>query len=254
MMKGTNTQMKGKKERIIEVNKILLKRYGIPARESELPDPVDMLIATILSQNTNDNNSYRAFKNLTARFGDYEEILTAKQGVLEKTISTAGLTQQKAAAIKNFIKTIYKEKGKITLDYLRRMGEKEAIEELTRFKGVGVKTASCVLLFALDRNVCPVDTHVNRLANRLGLVKSSAPDKSYFLLNEGFPPEIAHQFHTNLIKLGREICKPQKPACSVCPLEKLCIFEEKNFEQKKTVKKEFMLLDNVRAGKIGENK
>lgn len=241
--------MNSKKERIIEVNKILLKRYGIPEREKELPDPVDMLIATILSQNTNDNNSYRAFMNLTARFASYEEILNVQQRILEKTISTAGLTRQKAAAIKNFITTIHKEKGKITLAYLKEMKEKEAIDELTRFKGVGVKTASCVLLFALDRNVCPVDTHVNRLVNRLGIVKSSAPDKTYFLLNEEFPPRIAHQFHTNLIKLGREICKPRKPACSVCPLEKLCIFEEKNFEQKKIVRKEFMLLDNVRTEK-----
>lgn len=215
---------------------------------------MDMLIATILSQNTNDNNSYRAFKNLTARFSGYEEILTVKQNILEKTISVAGLTKQKASAIKNFIKTIHKEKGKITLDFIKEFSEEKAIDELIRFKGIGVKTASCVLLFALNRNVCPVDTHVHRLVNRLGIVKSSAPDKTYFLLNEEFPPHIAHQFHTNLIKLGREICKPQKPACSMCPLEKLCIFEEKNFVQKKTVRKEFMLLDNVNSGKRAINK
>jgi len=238
--------MKEKIERIREINKCLIKRYGIPPRPEELPAPVDMLIATILSQNTNDNNSFKAYKNLRSRFSSYDEIITAKQSILEKTILSAGLTQQKASAIKNFLKTIHSEKGKITLDYIAGMGNEKAIEELIRFKGVGIKTASCVLLFALGRNVCPVDTHVNRITNRLGLVKSSAPDKTYFLLNDGFPRRIAHQFHTNLIKLGREICKPSRPSCAVCPLKKLCIFEEKNFEfNNKTVRKDFMLLDNV---------
>lgn len=239
--------MKSNKVRITEINKLLLKRYRIPERQKELPDPVDMLIATILSQNTNDNNSYRAYKSLRDRFPRFEEILSVRINQVENAISVAGLTKQKASAIKNFVKTIYSEKGKISLDHLISMKEEDAITELTRFKGVGVKTASCVLLFALDRNVCPVDTHVHRIVNRLGIVKASAPDKTYFLLNDGFPAGIAHQFHTNLIKLGREICKPQKPACSACPLEKLCIFENKNYEQKKAVRREFMLLDNVGA-------
>lgn len=242
--------MKEKKNKIIEINKLLVKDYGIPQRQKDLPNPVDMLLATILSQNTNDNNSFRAYNNLLQNFESWEGILSAKQKTLEKIISVAGLTQQKASAIKNFVNTIHRERGQITLEYLKAMENNNAISELTRFKGIGVKTASCVLLFALERNVCPVDTHVNRIVNRLGIVKSSAPDKTYFLLNEGFPEKIAHRFHTNLIKLGREICKPQKPACSICPLEKLCAFEMKNFELKgKTVKREFMLLDNVGSNK-----
>ncbi len=244
--------MKEKGIVIKEVNRLLIKRYGVPPRPAVFPDPAEMLIATILSQNTNDNNSFRAYKNLKAKYRNFEDLINTKLPVLEKTISVAGLTKQKAYAIKNFVNTIYKEQGRISIDYLREMKEEEAIEHLIRFKGVGVKTASCVLLFAMDRNVCPVDTHVNRIVNRLGIVKSSAPDKTYFLLNEKFPAGIAHSFHTNLIKLGREICKPQKPACSVCPIEKLCIFKEKNFEPvAKTVKREFMLLDNVEpaAGK-----
>ena len=231
---------------IKEVNRKLVERYGVPERQDELPDPVDMLIATILSQNTNDNNSYKAYKNLTSKFPRYEEIVKVKQSVLEKTISTAGLTRQKATAIMNFVKTIYEEEGEITLKQITLMKEGEAIEYLTKFKGVGVKTASCVLLFSLGRNVCPVDTHVHRIVNRLGIVKASAPDKTFYLLNEGFPPRIAHQFHTNLIKLGRELCKPQKPACLQCPLDKLCVYKEKNYEVKaKTNRREFMLLDNV---------
>lgn len=242
-----------KKEKILKADLLLVERYGIPERPVEFPDPVEMLVATILSQNTNDNNSFRAYKNLKQRFNSFDEIITAPLALLEKTISVAGLTKQKASAIKNFLKIISHEKGEISLDYISNMSEGDAIAELTRFKGVGVKTASCVLLFALDRNVCPVDTHVNRIVNRLGLVKSSAPDKTYYLLNEGFPEKIAHRFHTNLIKLGRELCKPQKPVCSLCPLKKLCVYKEKNFEQvSKTVKWEFMLLDNVDSGRKGK--
>lgn len=238
--------MREMEKKIKEINRILIRRYGVPFRPSVFPDPAEMLIATILSQNTNDNNSFRAYKNLKTKFRNFEEIIKTKLSVLEKTISVAGLTGQKAFAIKNFVKTIHSEQGRISIDYLRGMNEGDAINELIRFKGVGVKTASCVLLFAMDRNVCPVDTHVNRIINRLGIVKSSTPDKTYYLLNENFPPGIAHSFHTNLIKLGREICKPKKPACAVCPIEKLCIFKEKNFEPvAKTVKREFMLLDNV---------
>jgi len=113
-------------------------------------------------------------------------------------------------------------------------------------KGVGLKTASCVLLFALDKNVCPVDTHVHRTINRIGIVNEKTPDKTFNALNKILPDGIAHSFHTNLIRLGREICKPKKPVCSVCPLIKNCQYSDKNFEANtKLSNKSFMLLDNV---------
>ena len=238
--------MKNKQEKIIKINNLLLERYGEPFRQKNLPGPVDMLIATILSQNTNDANSFRAYNNLKANINGWEDIVDIKQQKLEKIISVAGLAKQKAAAIKNFIKTNIREQKKISLDYVRDMNEQDAISNLTRFKGVGVKTASCVLLFALDRNVCPVDTHVHRIVNRLGIVEATTPDKTFYQLNENFPEKIAHQFHTNLIKLGREICKPAKPSCAICPIKKHCVFTGKNFDKNITAKKrEFMLLDNV---------
>ncbi|MBI5731691.1 MAG: endonuclease III, partial [Ignavibacteriales bacterium] len=114
------------------------------------------------------------------------------------------------------------------------------------FDGIGVKTASCVLLFALDRNICPVDTHVHRTTNRIGIVSEKTPDKTFFALNKNFPERIAHSFHTNLIRLGREICKPTNPNCGICPLNKICRYPDKNFDLRKEVsKRDFMLLDNV---------
>lgn len=241
-MKNNNLKQK----KIIAVNNLLKKIFGIPPRPKKLPNPVDMLIATILSQNTNDKNSFRAFSNLKNEFSSWDELGYTNRSKIEKIIKVAGLGKQKSAAIKNFISQNIEENGKTSLSYLKKMDEDEAMNKLTTYKGVGVKTASCVLLFSLGKNICPVDTHVHRTVNRIGIVKASTPDKTFDLLNHNFPPKIAHQFHTNLIRLGREICKPQKPNCSICPIEKECNFTHKIFtEMKRSKANSFMLLDNV---------
>ncbi len=233
-------------KKILKVNKLLINHFGIPPRNKELPDSVDMIIATILSQNTNDNNSYKAYQNLKRKYKSWNKLLNVNRSDIEKEIKVAGLGLQKSKAIKDFITNLYKEKKKISLEHIIDLDNSEAIVELTKFKGIGIKTASCVLLFAEGRNVCPVDTHVHRTVNRIGLVKASTPDKTFFKLNENFPPKIAHQFHTNLIRLGREICKPKNPSCGACPLLKFCAYEEKNLSKKeKGNERSFMLLDAV---------
>jgi endonuclease-3 len=238
--------MKKMTDKIIQINELLVQRFGIPKRNKKLPDPVNLLIATILSQNTNDNNSYKAFKNLKKRFPKWEDILAARRTSIEKEIRVAGLGKQKSEAIKNFVKELHQTKGKISLQYLKKLENEKALEDLTSYKGIGVKTASCALLFSLDRNVCPVDTHVHRTTNRIGLVKEKTPDKTFFTLNKNFPPNIAHSFHTNLIRLGREICKPKNPACGICPLKKVCEFNNKNLNSiNSSAQRDFMLLDNV---------
>lgn len=235
------------KRKIIQVNKLLLKKYGVPPRNKKLPNPVDLLIATILSQNTNDKNSYRAFQNLRKKYATWETAAKAKTSEIEKTIKIAGLGKQKSNAIKNFLVSILDKKGKISLNYLKRNSNEEILNELTNFNGIGVKTASCVLLFSLDRNVCPVDTHVHRTLNRIGIVNTKTPDKTFLKINQDLREGIAHQFHTNLIRLGREICKPQKPLCLICPLLKVCEYKEKNLSDSKVYKENnFMLLDNVK--------
>jgi endonuclease III len=232
--------------KIKKVNNLLIKRFGIPEKNKRTPDPVDLLIATILSQNTNDKNSYKAFRNLKDNFTNWDELEKLPASKIEKYIKVAGLGKQKSNAIKGFLKQIKKEKGKISLDYLSKKNNLEVIEELTGYNGVGVKTASCVLLFSMERNICPVDTHVHRTTNRIGLVNTKTPDKTFLILNKNLPEGIAHQFHTNLIRLGREICKPAKPFCTVCPLIKICEYPDKNSESiVKTKPNNFMLLDNV---------
>lgn len=235
--------MKGE---ISKINRLLVNFYGVPKRQNPLPDPLDMLIATILSQNTNDQNSYKAFQNLKENYSFWDEILSVPITKLESQIKVAGLSKQKAAAIKNVVLNISQRDELIKLDFINEFSEEDAIDYLTSMKGVGIKTASCVLLFALGKNVCPVDTHVHRTTNRIGIVKEKTPEKTFIALNNKFPKGIAHEFHTNLIRLGREICKPKNPSCGVCPLLKICEYDLKNLDRKEIGKKrDFMLLDNV---------
>jgi endonuclease-3 len=237
--------MKSKTKLIIRCNSLLNKKFGVPKRQKPFPNPLDLLIATILSQNTNDNNSFKAYQNLKKRFSNWTELLNVKRIKIEQLIRAAGLAEQKSKSIKNLIVELDGRKD-FSLSFLDKLDNSMALKELTYMNGIGVKTASCVLLFALDRNVCPVDTHVHRTVNRIGIVSEKTADKTFYSLNENFPDAIAHSFHTNLIRLGREICKPQNPRCYKCPVEKICRFENKNFEKSKTsVSSDFMLLDNV---------
>jgi len=230
---------------IVRVNKKLIEYFGIPKRQNPLPDPLDLLIATILSQNTNDNNSYKAFQNLKGKYNSWEELLNVRRGEVEKLIRVAGLAKQKSETIKNLLKELSKNES-LSLNHLGRLDNNSAMEKFTSYKGIGVKTASCVLLFAFNKNVCPVDTHVHRTVNRIGIVAEKTPDKTFYKLNQNLPTGIAHSFHTNLIRLGREICKPKNPSCGICPLKLICYYPNKNLnEKRKTKQREFMLLDNV---------
>ncbi len=237
---------KQKLKKIIKINNALLKKFGEPKRNNTTPQPLDLLIATILSQNTNDKNSFKAFNNLKKIFPNFSKIKSAPLSKIKDAIKVAGLANQKANAIKNLISELPEHKNLPTLNFIKKWDNEQTISFLTKFKGVGLKTASCVLLFSLKRNVCPVDTHVHRTLNRLGVVQTNTPDKTYLAINENFPEGIAHSFHTNLIRLGREICLPSKPRCNICPLLSVCEFKNKNLVGSASVKqKDFMLLDNV---------
>ncbi len=232
--------------KILEINKLLLSFFCKPYRAEKFPEPIDMLIGTILSQNTNDKNSYRAYKNLKIKFTNWEKVQKARRSTIEKEIKVAGLALQKSTTIKTVLNELFKRNGNLNMDFIKDMEENDALEYLISFKGVGVKTASCVLLFSLNKDICPVDTHLHRTLNRIGLVNTKTPDKTFFAINKNFPPKIAHSFHTNLIRLGREICKPKGYSCGVCPTEKICNFNEKNIERvSRNSERAFMLLDHI---------
>ena len=244
-MKNTIFLME-KNELINFVNETLIKEYGIPERAKNKPDPLDLLIATILSQNTNDNNSYKAYLNLKSKINSFKDIIDMPIEELETLIKTAGLTKQKAKTIKKFMLFLSEKYNKFDLNFINKFTDDEVIDFLVQNEGIGVKTASCVLMFSLYRDICPVDTHVHRLVNRVGIVNTKTPDKSFYILNIDFPKGIAHSFHTNLIKHGRKICRPKNPFCGDCVLKDICKFELKN-SLKKTQNDEerILLLDKI---------
>jgi endonuclease-3 len=216
--------------RALEVHKRLLDFYGEPTWRPEL-SPVDELISTILSQNTNDTNRDVAFNALRERFADWEAVRDAPQDEVVEAIRPAGLANQKGPRIQNILRQITEERGGLDIGFLEDMPVKEARQWLTRFKGVGPKTAAIVLLFSLDKPAFPVDTHIHRVTGRLGLrPENMNAEKTHAHLEELLPSETYHAAHLNLIRLGREICQARKPNCPACPLKDLCDYYAANYK------------------------
>jgi endonuclease-3 len=207
---------------IDKIIQLLEREYG-PRRWQPSRDPVDVLVSTILSQNTSDANSGRAFASLKASFDSWEAVASAPAEHIARLIKSGGLSQIKAARIKQILNQIRKEQGSITLDFLKSKSIAEAEGYLTGLSGVGHKTASCVLLFSLGKPSLPVDTHILRVAKRLGLIDSKvSADKAHSLLQEQVPASKVYQFHLHLIEHGRRICHPRRPRCDRCMLMDAC--------------------------------
>jgi endonuclease-3 len=207
---------------IEEVIKLLEQEYG-PCRWQSDRDPIDVLIGTILSQNTSDANSERAFASLKASFDSWEAVASAPAEHIARVIKSGGLHQIKAARIKQVLEQIEKKQGRISLDFLKSKTMAEAENYLMRLPGVGHKTASCVLLFALGKPSLPVDTHIFRVAKRLGLIDSKVSiEKAPNLLQEQIPPSKVYQFHIHMIEHGRRICHARQPRCHRCILRDIC--------------------------------
>ena len=207
---------------IEEVIELLEQEYG-PRKWQSDRDPVDVLIGTILSQNTSDANSGRAFASLKAGFDSWEAVASAPAEHIAQVIQSGGLSQIKAVRIKQALEQIEKEQGRISLDSLKSKSMAEAEDYLMRLPGVGHKTARCVLLFSLGKPSLPVDTHVFRVAKRLGLINSRASvEKAHSLLQEQTPPAKVYQFHIHMIEHGRRICHARQLRCNRCILRDIC--------------------------------
>ncbi len=186
-------------------------------------EPLRNLVLTILSQNTTDANRDRAFAALMTRFPTFPLLAAASPEDVEETIRVGGLARAKAKAILSALSRIHRERGEYSLDFLSGMSLPDARGYLTSFPGVGVKTANVVLLFSFRKEAFPVDTHILRVTKRLGLVPPSADlSRAALLLEPHVPPGEPMPFHMNLIRLGREICRPREPLCPECPLLAVC--------------------------------
>ncbi len=209
-------------EKAIETHKRLLEKFGEPIWRNPLP-AIDELVSTFLSQNTNDVNRDRAFDSLRAKFPTWEEVRDAPEAEVIEAVRVAGLANQKGPNIQRALRQISDERGELDLDFLKEMPIEEARAWLTKFKGVGPKTAAIVLLFSLGMPAFPVDTHVYRVTGRVGLrPEKISVEKAHPYLENVFPPESYYAVHLNIIRLGREICKARKPNCAACPLLEIC--------------------------------
>jgi len=216
---------------VMKIRQRLIDAFGMPVWREPLP-PVDELVDTILSQNTNDVNRDAAFDQLTATFPTWEAVMEAPTAQVIEAIRTAGLANQKGPRIQGALREIAEHNGgKIDLNFLKQMPRDEARQWLMDVKGVGPKTAAIVLLFSLGIPAFPVDTHVYRVTGRIGLrPENLSVEKTHAFLEERIPEETFEDLHLNLIRLGREVCGARKWHCYRCPVEDLCQFTGKNLD------------------------
>lgn len=215
-------------QKIREIVERLEKIYGKATLERDF-EPIDELISCILSQNTSDTNSFPAFYRLKETYPHWELALEAGPEAVAEIIRRAGLANQKARSIIGCLQAIKNQRGNFDLNFLKQMPLLEARQWLMSLPGVGPKTASIVLSFSLHMPAIPVDTHVYRVAKRLGLIPEKADaNKAHDILLEIVPVEIAFDFHVALIRHGRQICKAPRPQCPLCPLKDLCSWYQKH--------------------------
>jgi endonuclease III len=177
----------------------------------------------VLSQNTNDVNRDRAFDRLRARFPSWEMVLQADVAEVAAAIKPGGLSNTKAPRIQAILGEIERQEGSLDLGWMREASDDDVERYLSDLPGVGPKTVACVLAFSLGRPVLPVDTHVHRVAGRLGFFgPKTGAAAAHAILSAAVPPEIRVELHVGLIRLGREICRPGRPRCEICPLNDLC--------------------------------
>jgi endonuclease III len=190
---------------------------------SQRRDPVAELVITVLSQHTSDLNAERAFGDLRGRYPDWASVEAAPLAELERAILSGGLAYQKAPRIKAALAYIREQRGEYDLDFLASMPPLEARAWLTAIPGVGPKTASVVLLFSFGLPLMPVDTHVERVSRRIGLIRPrSTVDQAHQEFLEMLPADRVYEAHVNLITHGRRTCTARTPACYRCPIAARC--------------------------------
>lgn len=209
------------------VHHLLVQEYGHhqwqPSR-----DPVSELVRTMLSQNTSDVNSNRAFARLRERFPVWEMVLQADPTEIAEAIQPGGLAAIKAPRIQAALQGILHERGGLDLGFLQDLEIEEAKSWLQSLEGVGPKTAACVLLFSLGRPALPVDTHVLRVTRRVGLLDPRATaEKAHRVLGAMVPETAVYDFHVNMVTHGRRVCHARRPLHDECVLAPLCDYLHK---------------------------
>jgi endonuclease-3 len=218
-----STDIAALSEKALEVTYRLTEYYG------ELPfsskDPMSMLVDILLSHRTRDEQTAAAWENLLKRFGSWEAVRDAPTAEVEKAIANVNWPEVKAPRIQAIMRQITEERGNLDLNFLCELPIEDAMAWLNRFEGVGSKTTACVLLFSCQRAILPVDVHVGRVSQRLGLIgKKVTNDAAHNLLQALLPNDsrIIYNFHKGLLRHGQRICVYEKPRCSRCVIKEMC--------------------------------
>ncbi|MBD3348034.1 MAG: endonuclease III [Candidatus Eisenbacteria bacterium] len=219
---GRGRRVAAETRRLARIAELLEDEYGAPKRRASR-DLIGSLVSTVLSQNTRDANSGRAYSQLRVRFPTWGDVADARPRSIESAIRSGGLARTKAGRIRTILRSIEREEGSLDLSFLRELPTEEVLDYLRGFEGVGAKTAACVALFGLGRDVMPVDTHVHRVVGRLGVIgPGRGPEATFAALRDVVPRGKSLSLHVNLIRLGRTVCRPRRPGCGECPLRRLC--------------------------------
>lgn len=213
------------------VNSQLNDQYSAPSRSSQRT-PLESLVRTILSQNTSDVNSQRAYQNLREHYTDWADVLHAPPEEVAEVIRSGGLANQKSRRIQRLLAWVNDKHGSFELDWICQQNPYDIIDEFTGIKGVGVKTIAIVLCFVCGQDIFPVDTHVNRVCKRLGFVEEkSSPVKTFWSMDERIPMGMARELHRNMIAHGRATCQAQNPKCNTCILLSKCLYGRANQQE-----------------------
>jgi endonuclease-3 len=225
-----------RRERIERIREILREYYGRPVNDPHRA-PIDELVLTVLSQNTNDRNRDVAFNRLRERFPDWYAVADAPVAEIEEAIKPGGISKVKSKRIQEILRKIRDDAGSLDIAFLETVKRERALEFLESLPGVGRKTAACVLLFSYGRAEMPVDTHVYRVSSRLGLIR---PKASFELAHDEWlelaPADELYELHVNLLRHGRRICASQRPRCEICPLKRLCPHGKQVLAERKTAR------------------
>jgi endonuclease-3 len=211
------------RDRVLKVDKILTRTYGRKEVGRRRTNPLDTLILTILSQNTNDANRDRAYRSLRMAYPRWEDVMGSDPRHVTRAIRVGGLANIKSKRIIDALKFINGEMGELSLEFLKEMTPCEADGWLSRMKGVGPKTRAIVMLFSLGMSAFPVDTHVHRVTKRIGLIgRRTSRERAQQELTNLVPEREFYNLHINLIEHGRAVCAARKPRCSICPIRHQC--------------------------------
>jgi endonuclease-3 len=212
------------KAKVKKITFLLEKQYGVPRRTSRR-NPLDILIETILSQNTNDQNREKAYQRLKVRFPQWEDALKGKTKSITSAIQPGGLAEQKARRIRKILHWIKKREGRLSLSFLKEMDSEEIEKTMGALKGIGPKTLHCLLLFGLGREAFPVDTHILRIGKRLGFIpEQTSAEKAHLWMRGLIPKGKSLSLHLNLIRWGREVCRARAPLCDICFINNECLY------------------------------